>query len=147
MRFHGDIWTVKIGTVKFWSVEIELGLGLVIVEIELGLGLVMTVQIMTVQISTGNRIPYLYSNDGKGTAPIGAVRMTDGHIAIGGNKHGHIDGQHLCDVDCGPDECLQIPGEPVTCYSSEQHRCSEHLRQTGRQQKQVVDHRHHLHKM
>jgi len=39
VKFPGDIWTDKIGLV--------LGLGL---------GLVMTIQILTVQISTGNRV-------------------------------------------------------------------------------------------
>jgi len=43
VKFTGDIWTVKI-----WTVKTGLGLGL-------GLGLVITVQVLTVQMKTGNR--------------------------------------------------------------------------------------------
>jgi len=44
VKFPGDIWTVKI-----WTVKSGLGLGL---GLGIGLELVMTVQIMTVQIMT-----------------------------------------------------------------------------------------------
>ena len=72
-RYPGDIWTVRIWTVKFhcdtWTVEIwtvKTGLGLwlglelgLVLGLDLlfgiGLGLVMTVQILTVQIKTGNQ--------------------------------------------------------------------------------------------
>jgi len=60
LKFPGDIWTVKI-----WTVKTGLGLGLVFrlglelglvlgLELVFGLGFVMTVQILTVQIKTGN---------------------------------------------------------------------------------------------
>jgi len=56
--FPGDIWTVKIWTVKtglglVLGLGLDLGLGLVL-GFEIELGLVMTVQILTVQMKTGN---------------------------------------------------------------------------------------------
>ena len=66
MKFPGDIWTVEIWTVKSglglplglrFLLRLDLGLGLVLgfeLVRRLGLGLVMTVQILTVQIKTGN---------------------------------------------------------------------------------------------
>jgi len=73
-----------------------------------------------------------------------AVRMTDCNVAVTGNDDGDVDGQHLRDVHQRPDERLQVDAQPVTGYAHVESCRSEHLGQSGRQEKEVVDDCQHL---
>ena len=70
---------------------------------------------------------HLYADNEERTQPLGAVRMTDGYVAIASDENGHIDGQHLSHVHQWPDERLQIDAEPVVRYADVQRRRGEYL--------------------